>query len=60
MTPERKAILEAICQTIGCSGQGQKCPGNPACSLLRSAASHPACVELRDEFLETAKVESQS
>lgn len=31
-----KNELKDFCKTIGCSGMGSKCPGNPECQIIKN------------------------
>ena len=32
---EKKTDLSDLCYLLGCSGENDRCPGNPACAILR-------------------------
>lgn len=58
MTRYRRALLAEMCRRIGCTGalrERQRCPGNPACKILRGAADHPVVEDLVGKFLEMAE-----
>lgn len=54
MNADRRVTLAAMCARIGCAGLSARCPGDPACAILRKSAGHPGMVDLVDLFLDAA------